>query len=75
MSLLTSACPTCRALRRVLLAFVLGGVVAWQATGNLQFQGVNDNVMSGLMFVVVIFAFLNVFMRMRQMRARFRKRG
>lgn len=75
MSIFTSSCPTCRALRRVLLAFVLGGVVAWQATGNIPLQGVNDNVMSGLMFVVVIFAFLNVFIRTRQMRARFRKRG
>jgi hypothetical protein len=75
MSLFTSSCPTCRALRRVLLAFALGGVVAWQVTGNVQFQTVNDNVLSGLMAVVVIFAFLNVFMRMREMRARFRKRG
>lgn len=75
MSLFNSACATCRAVRRSLLAFALGGVVAWQAAGNLQFQGVNDHVLSGLMLVVVIFAFLNVFLRMREMRARFRRRG
>ena len=46
----------------------MGTYVPWVQTGNLLF-------LSGLMAVVVIFAFLNVFLRMREMRARFRKRG
>jgi hypothetical protein len=75
MSLLGTSCATCRALRRSLLAFALGGLVAWQASGHMPVQAGNGPVMSGLMAVVVIFAFLNVFLRMREMRARFRKRG
>lgn len=75
MSLFGTSCMTCRAVRRSLLAFALGGVVAWQASGYMPLQAANEHVMSGLMAVVMIFAFLNVFMRMREMRARFRRRG
>lgn len=75
MSLFGTSCMTCRAVRRSLFAFALGGLVAWQASGYMPVQASNEHVMSGLMAVVVMFAFLNVFLRMREMRARFRNRG
>lgn len=75
MKLSAATCLTCRMIRRFLLAFGFGGVLAWQLTGANPFHPGNGVPMDGLLVVAVIFAFLSVFMRMREMRARFRKRG
>ncbi|OYU17555.1 MAG: hypothetical protein CFE34_15150 [Rhodobacteraceae bacterium PARR1] len=75
MKLPAATCLTCRMIRRFLLAFLLGGVLAWQITGANPFHPGSGVPMDGLLIVAVIFAFLSVFMRMREMRARFRRRG
>ena len=75
MKLSAASCLTCRVVRRFLLSFGIGGVLAWQVTGANPFHPGNAVVMDGLMAVAVMFAFLSVFMRMREMRARFRRRG
>lgn len=79
MKLSAASCLTCRVVRRFLLSFGIGGLLAWQVTGANPFQQAGQAgggmVMDGLMAVAVMFAFLSVFMRMREMRARFRRRG
>ena len=70
-----TSCLTCRMIRRFLLSFGVGGVLAWQITGANPFQPGSGVPMNGLLIVAMIFAFLSVFMRMREMRARFRRRG
>lgn len=67
------SCLACRAIRRFLFAFAVGGFLAWQFTGSLPFQGDDAAVWQGLMAVAIMFTFLSVFMRMREMRARFRR--
>lgn len=67
------ACTTCRMIRRFVLAFGLGGFLAWQVTGTLPFDGNDGNAWKGLMLVAVLFSGLSIFMRMRQMRARWRR--
>ncbi len=66
-------CLTCRMIRRFVLAFGLGAFVAWQVTGTLPFEGEGADTWKGLMMVVVVFSILSVLMRMRQMRARWRR--
>lgn len=68
-----ASCLVCRAIRRFFLAFAIGGFLAWQFTGSLPFEGDDAGVWQGLMAVAVMFTFLSVFMRMREMRARFRR--
>lgn len=75
MILKAASCLTCRMIRRFLLAFAAGVVLAWCMTGTLPFQTADGETMQGLMLVAVIFAALSVVMRMRDMRARFRRRG
>lgn len=67
------SCTTCRVLRRTLVAFVLGGLLAWQLSGTLPGDPAGTPIWQGLMVVVIAFGFLNVFLRMRQLRARFRR--
>ncbi|GGW23879.1 hypothetical protein GCM10011452_09020 [Gemmobacter lanyuensis] len=68
------ACTTCRMIRRFVLAFGGGAFLAYQLTGTMPFQATaSDEVWNGLMWVAVFFAFMSVFMRMRQMRARWKR--
>lgn len=75
MKLSAASCLTCRMIRRFSFAFGAGVFFAWLMTGTLPFQSANGEVMQGLMLVAVMFTFLSVFIRMREMRARFRRRG
>ena len=75
MKLSAATCLSCRMIRRFLLSFGVGGVLAWQITGANPFHPGSGVPMDGLLIVAVMFAFLSVFLRMREMRARFRKRG
>lgn len=70
-----ATCLTCRMARRFILAFGGGAFLAWMATGTIPFSTADGTVMQGLMAVAVMFTFLSVFMRMREMRSRFRRRG
>lgn len=67
------ACTTCRMIRRFVLAFGLGGFLAWQVTGTLPFDGAGADTWKGLMMVAVLFSFFSVFLRMKQMRQRWRR--
>lgn len=67
------ACTTCRIIRRFVLAFGLGGFLAWQVTGVMPFDAEGSDVWKGFMWVAVIFTFFSVFMRMKQMRSRWRR--
>lgn len=73
MKLSAASCLTCRMIRRFLLSLLFGAVLAWQVTGTLPFDAGNENVMPGLMLVVVLFSGISIFIRMREMRSRFRR--
>ena len=75
MILKAANCLTCRMIRRFLLAFSTGAVLAWFMTGTVPFQTQDAGMMQGLMLVAVFFSLMSVLLRMRDMRARFRKRG
>lgn len=66
------ACTTCKIIRRFLLAFGLGGFLAWQVTGTLPGQA-GGEAWQGVMWVAVLFSGLSIFLRMRQMRGRWRR--
>jgi uncharacterized membrane protein SirB2 len=57
-------------------SFVFGGgvLLAWMATGTLPFQHGDAWLMQGLMLVALIFAVLSLLLRLREMRARFRRK-
>ncbi len=67
------SCMTCRMIRRFILAFVVGGVIAWQVTGTLPFAVSDPKPLQGMVGVVILFSFLSVFMRMKNMRRRWQK--
>lgn len=67
------SCMTCRMIRRFVLAFGLGGFVAWQAGVTLPFDGGDVLVGQGLLLLVILFSILNLVIRMRQLRARWRR--
>jgi len=68
------ACTTCRMIRRFLIAFGVGGYAAWQITaGALPNDAASQEVWRGALWVAIVIAGLNVFMRMRQMRSRWRQ--
>ncbi len=75
MNLSAASCLSCRMIRRFLLAFCVGGLLAWQITGDNPFAPNSSLPLEGLLIVPLIFVFLSVFLRMREMRARFRRRG
>lgn len=67
------ACTTCRVIRRFLIAFGLGVFVMWQMTGSLPFDPDDTTILRAMMAVVIIFAGINLFVRMKQIRARFNR--
>lgn len=67
------ACTTCRLIRRFLMAFALGGFVAWQVTGELPFHADQAILLKGMLLVVIAFSMVNLMIRLRQMRARWRR--
>lgn len=68
------ACLTCRMIRRFVLAFGAGVLVMWQITGSLPAEGAHQGAWSGFMYVAVFFLAAGVIFRMREMRARMRRR-
>ena len=68
-----TACQTCRLIRRFLLAFGLGVFLMWQFTGKLPFDPDSTAVMRAMMAVVIIVAGVNLYARMKQIRARLRR--
>jgi len=60
-------------IRRFILAFGLGAFLTWQVSGTLPFDGEGENAWRAMLLVVMLVTALNVFMRMKQMRARFRR--
>jgi disulfide bond formation protein DsbB len=68
-----TACETCRLIRRFLLAFGLGVLVMWQFTGKLPFDPDSTAVLRAMLGVVIIIAGINLYIRMKQIRARFRR--
>lgn len=66
-------CTTCRIIRRFLLAFAVGGGLAWQMTGSHPFQAAAGEAWQGIMWVAVLFSGLSIFIRMRHMRGRWRR--
>lgn len=73
MNLNAASCLTCRVLRRFVFAFGTGALLAWMLTGRLPFDVESAPMMQGLVLVAVMFAALTIFLRMREMRARFRR--
>ncbi len=66
-------CTTCRMIRRFLVAFVVGLFLTWQLTGALPFEGDDANAWRAMMLIVIVVVGLNIFMRVRQMRARWHR--
>ncbi len=67
-------CATCRMIRRSVLAFGLGAFLAWKLTGTLPTDPAGSGAWGGFMWVAVAITVLNVIVRMREMRSRFRSR-
>lgn len=67
-------CATFRMIRRSVLAFGLGSFLAWKVTGTLPDDPAGQGAWSGFMWVAVAITVLNVIIRMRDMRSRFRSR-
>lgn len=68
-----ASCLACRVLRRFVLAFIAGAFLAWQFKGQLPTDLFGGAEGQGLMMVAILFSGLSVFMRMRQMRARWKR--
>ncbi len=62
-----TACLACRTIRRFLLSFALGVVVAWQINGAPPL-GLEGETWRGITMVVAVFAMVTVVARMRQIR-------
>ncbi len=67
------ACTTCRMIRRFLIAFGLGVIVMWQLTGSLPFDVEDTTILRCMVLVVIVFAGINLYIRMKQIRARFNR--
>lgn len=65
-------CTRCRTIRRFLLSFALGVAVAWQINGAPPL-GLAGETWRGITMVVMIFALVTVFARMRQIRQQFQR--
>lgn len=66
------SCATCRAIRRFLFAFVVGGLVAWKLGINIPYE----NTVGASRFIVMValfFAVASVVFRMRQLRRNWRR--
>lgn len=64
------SCATCRMIRRFLIAFGLGLFLTWQLTGALPFEGEDASAWRAMLLIVILVVGLNIFMRVRQLRAR-----
>jgi hypothetical protein len=69
---LDTGCIRCRTIRRFLLAFALGVAVAWQINGAPPL-GLQENTWRGIIMVIMVFAGMTVFARMRQIRRHFQR--
>ena len=67
------ACTTCRMIRRFLIDFGLGVIVMWQLTGSLPFDVEDTTILRSMVLVVIVFAGINLYIRMKQIRARFNR--
>ena len=67
------ACTTGRMIRRFLIAFGLGVIVMWQLTGSLPFDVEDTTILRSMVVVVIVFAGINLYIRMKQIRARFNR--
>jgi hypothetical protein len=74
MKLFDASCQTCRMIRRLLMALGFGWVLVWQlADADSAYPG-NALLMDGVLVIAVIFAFLSIFLRLREIRTQLRKR-
>lgn len=65
-------CATCRAIRRFLMAFVVGGMTAWQMGINIPYANTVESWRL-IVLVVLMFSVASVLMRLRQLRRNWRR--
>lgn len=67
------ACTTCKITRRFLLAFTLGGALAWLVSVTLPFPDQTAEVRQGVLWGAVLFSSLSILIRIGQVRIRRRR--